>query len=214
MTSPGPGQAGPPGGGRFYLRLVSPDAPESCTGVLRVLIPGSGGTPADCTVSYAHDADVRCVVDPGPAAQPGGLVSALTSAAVPAEAVTDVVFTHRHPGWHQDSAAFPNARIHDHRAVLPGGGTARSPSSLSLAPSIRLIATPGRGSGDLTVLVGTPLGVVALTHLWWSADDSARGPGASHSGPLQDSRRRVLAIATHIVPGHGREFRAGPDTPL
>lgn len=214
MSSPGPGPAGPGGGRRFYLGLVSPDAPESCTGVLRVLIPGCAGIPASCTVSYAHDAEVRCVIDPGPIAQPGGLVSALALAGVPAEAVTDVVFTHRHPGRHQDTAAFQNARVHDNRAVLPGGGTARSPSGLSLAPSIRLIATPGRGADDLTVLVGTALGVVALTHLWWSADDSGRGLAASHSGPLLDSRRRVLAIATQIVPGHGRQFRAGPDTPL
>jgi hypothetical protein len=74
MTSPGPGSAGRGGGRRFYLGLVSPDAPESCTGVLQVLLPGSGDTPASCTVSYAHDAEVRCVVDPGPTPQPGGLV--------------------------------------------------------------------------------------------------------------------------------------------
>jgi glyoxylase-like metal-dependent hydrolase (beta-lactamase superfamily II) len=192
---------------------VSPDAPESCTGLLKVLVPGSDAS-ASCTVTYARDAEVRCVVDPGPAAHPRGLVAALISAGVPAEAVTDVVFTHRHPEWPHDSATFPNARVHDHRAALPADGAARSPGGLSLAPSIRLIATPGRGAGDLTVLIGTPFGVVALTHLWWSADDSGHAPGATHSRSLDNSRRRVLAIATHIVPGHGPEFRAGPDTPL
>lgn len=68
-----------------------------------------------------------------------------------------------------------------------------------LSPSIRLLATPGHTPQDLTVLVGTADGIVALTHLWW-ADD----------GPLKDP---YAADADRIVPGHGTPFTPGYETP-
>jgi glyoxylase-like metal-dependent hydrolase (beta-lactamase superfamily II) len=53
-----------------------------------------------------------------------------------------------------------------------------------------------------------------FTHLWSSATEplDSRHPAVQSS--LQAARRRVLAIATRIVPGHGPSFRPGPDTPI
>jgi hypothetical protein len=62
------------------------------------------------------------------------------------------------------------------------------------------------------VLAGTPQGVVAFTHLW----NDAAAVGDRHAvdlDRLHAGRRRVLAVADIIVPGHGPAFAPGPSTP-
>jgi glyoxylase-like metal-dependent hydrolase (beta-lactamase superfamily II) len=76
-----------------------------------------------------------------------------------------------------------------------------------------LLATPGHTPQDVTTLVGTPDGVVALTHLWWTADGPAEDPYAPDREQLRASRERVLAVADRVVPGHGAAFVPGSDTP-
>ena len=83
---------------------------------------------------------------------------------------------------------------------------------MELAPSIRLLATPGHTPQDLTVLVGTPDEVVALTHLWWTADGPDDDPYAPDRDLLREQRSRVLALADRVVPGHGPAFVPGDGT--
>jgi len=61
--------------------------------------------------------------------------------------------------------------------------------------------------------VGTSDGVIAFTHLWWSADGPAEDPLATDSSALHTNRLRVLQLATQIVPGHGAPFTPNEKTP-
>jgi glyoxylase-like metal-dependent hydrolase (beta-lactamase superfamily II) len=91
--------------------------------------------------------------------------------------------------------------------------TGRPADGVHLTPAVRLLATPGHTPQDITTLVGTPDDVVALTHLWWTADGPAVDPYAPDREQLRQQRQRVLDLATLLVPGHGAPFRPGSATP-
>jgi len=82
-------------------------------------------------------------------------------------------------------------------------------------PGLRLkvLETPGHTREDITTLVRTDDGLVACTHLWWSASGPAEDPLASDPSALHRNRVRVLQIAALIVPGHGAAFKPTPETP-
>ncbi len=191
------------------------DRPAAATASLHVLFDGYVGGTVASTVTFAADGDVRVVIDPGMVPDPRlAILDPLAALGVAAEEVTDVVLSHHHPDHTLHAALFANARVHDHWAVYKGDlWTSRSAEGVELSPSIRLIETPGHTPQDITTLVGTPDGVVACTHLWWSASGPAEDPYATDPAALHAGRRRVLEIATLVVPGHGPPFTPTLATP-
>jgi glyoxylase-like metal-dependent hydrolase (beta-lactamase superfamily II) len=127
--------------------------------------------------------------------------------------VTDVIVSHHHPDHTINVGIFENARVHDHWAIYEGElWTDRPADGAVLSPHVRLISTPGHTAQDITTLVETDNGVVALTHLW--ADESSESdPLAEDLEALHANRQRVIAMATLIVPGHGAAFEPGAATP-
>jgi len=178
-----------------------------------VLHEGYGSDRVASTVGYAEDGDVRVVTDPGMVRSPSLILDPLRALGVEPEAVTDVVFSHHHPDHTLNAALFPNARFHDHWAIYSGDRwTWRDAEGYALTPSIRLIRTPGHTAEDITVLAGTRDGVVAFTHVW----NDAASEGDRHAvdlDALRLGRRRVLAVAGIVVPGHGPAFVPDAGTP-
>jgi glyoxylase-like metal-dependent hydrolase (beta-lactamase superfamily II) len=130
------------------------------------------------------------------------------------EDITDVVFSHHHPDHTVNAALFPGARIHDHWAIYRNDTWQPRPAEgFELSSSIRLIETPGHTPQDITTLIGTTSGIVALTHLWWTEQGPAEDPFASDTAALHAGRARVLGIAARIVPGHGVSFTPDARTP-
>ena len=126
----------------------------------------------------------------------------------------DAIFSHHHPDHTLNAALFPNARFHDFWAIYQGDTWEDQPAEgYELSPSIRLIETPGHSSQDITTLVGTNMGIVAFTHLWWSAEGPADDPLAADMSAIHTNRERVLQVATLIVPGHGVPFTPDETTP-
>jgi glyoxylase-like metal-dependent hydrolase (beta-lactamase superfamily II) len=166
------------------------------------------------TVSLVRDADRVVVVDPGMVADRELILGALRERGVGPEDVTDVVVSHHHLDHTLNIALFPVVPVHDFQSVIEGDVFTRRPADgLHLTPSIRLLATPGHTPQDITTLVGTADDVVALTHLWWTAEGAADDPYSPDREQLRQQRERVLDLATLVVPGHGAPFRAGPATP-
>jgi glyoxylase-like metal-dependent hydrolase (beta-lactamase superfamily II) len=165
-------------------------------------------------VSFVRDGEVLAVIDPGMTPQPADILGPLKSLIDSPEAVTDVVLSHHHPDHTLNAALFPKARFHDFWAIYQGAHwTSRAAEGYSLSPSIHLIETPGHTPQDITTLVTTSDGVVAFTHLWWSAEGPPDDPLASDLASLHRNRARVLELAQLIVPGHGGPFKPGPATP-
>src|SRR5712691_11531528 len=74
---------------------------------------------------------------------------------------------------------FEGARFHDHWAIYEGDlWTSRDAEGFRISPGVSLIRTPGHTQEDITTLVETDSGLVAFTHMWWSADGPAEDPYA------------------------------------
>lgn len=162
------------------------------------------------TVTLIVDGETVIVVDPGMVADRGALLAALAAHGPRQEDVTDVVFSHHHPDHTVNAALFPNARIHDHWAVYQGDHWLdRDAHGAVLAPSVRLLRTPGHTSEDISTIASTADGVYACTHAWWSAAGPEEDPLGTDAAALKASRGLLQRVATVIIPGHGAPFRAG-----
>lgn len=166
------------------------------------------------TVTLIIDGTGVIVVDPGMVASRTALLAALAGHGPQASDVTDVVFSHHHPDHTVNAALFPAARIHDHWAVYAGDRWIdRDADGAELAPSVRLLRTPGHTAQDISTVASTPGDVFACTHAWWTAAGPADDPLGSDAGALRVSRDLLLSFATVIVPGHGAAFRPDHSTP-
>ena len=162
------------------------------------------------TVTLIIDGGAVIIVDPGMVADRGTLLAALTAHGPRPEDVTDVVFSHHHPDHTVNAALFPNAKIHDHWAVYDGDRWLdRDAEGAVLAPSVRLLRTPGHTSEDISTVASTADGVYACTHAWWSAAGPEEDPLGTDAAALKASRDRLRAVAAVIIPGHGAPFRPG-----
>ena len=109
------------------------------------------------TVTLIIDGDAVIVVDPGMVASRAALLAALAAHGPAPEDVTDVVFSHHHPDHTVNAALFPAARIHDHWAIYEGDRWVdRDAHGAVLAPSVRLLRTPGHTAEDISTVASPP----------------------------------------------------------
>ncbi len=192
----------------------SHDAPRERSARLDVLVPGYVGDRVGSTVVLVRDGDRVVVVDPGMVAARSAILDPLRALGVDPDDVTDVVLSHHHPDHTMNIALFARAAVHDVMATYRGDiWDDRPAEGFEITPSIRLIETPGHSLQDITTLVGTPEAVFAATHAWWSAQGPAEDPYSPDPAALASSRRRILAVADVVVPGHGPAFRPSTGTP-
>ena len=171
---------------------------------------GSGGERVGSSVTLIMDADRVIVVDPGMVSGRDALLSAVAGHGPGPDDVTDVVFSHHHPDHTVNAALFPNARIHDHWAIYQGDRWLdRDAHGAAIAPSVRLLRTPGHTLEDISTIASTPNGVYACTHAWWSAEGPEEDPLAVDAAALKASRDLLLGVGAVIIPGHGAAFRPG-----
>lgn len=122
--------------------------------------------------------------------------------------------THGHVDHVSNNNLFPQATFFAGRDRSTGDQHSRidyADGPIGLAAEIRLIPTPGHTSEDISVLVNTEVGVVAIVgDLFEYADDTSDETWAlstSNAEAQRASRASILAIADVIVPGHGAMFR-------
>lgn len=185
------------------------------TAQLDVLHTGYADERVASTVVLVRDGDAVIVIDPGMVATRAAILDPLARLGVDPGDVTDVVLSHHHPDHTVNIALFEHARVHDVQAVYRGDSWQDAEPDRDLAPSVRLLATPGHTPQDVSTLVATPDGLVVCTHLWWTAEGPAEDPYAPDRALLAAQRERVLALApVLVVPGHGAPFAPGPSTPV
>lgn len=163
------------------------------------------------SVSLVVDGAVVIVVDPGMVADREMILGPLRGHGLAPEHVTHVVITHHHPDHTINVGLFPNAEVVDFWARYRGDQWIdHEGEGYRVSQRARLILTPGHTVQDATLLVETDAGVVAFTHAWWRSDRSPEvDPLAEDQRALEASRRRILAEADLVVPGHGEPFATG-----
>ena len=159
-----------------------PDRPSAATASYKVLYTGYASPGVAATVGFIQDRERRVVTDPGMVPHRSLILKPLGELGVGPEQVTDVVFSHHHPDHTLNAALFPNARFHDHWAIYHHDSWHwRDAEGYQLTRAIKLIRTPGHTLEDITILAGTPQGVVAFTHLW----NDAAAAGDRHAVDLE-----------------------------
>lgn len=192
--------------------------PTARTARVDILVVGSltstdGGVRSSCTL--IRDGDVAIVVDPGMAESARSILDPLEALGVRVEDVTDVVLGHHHPDHTIHAGHFPNAAIHDHWAIYRGTDWENSDAEgRVLSPSVVLARTPGHTPEDISVLVGTPEGIVVCTHAWFNAMTAVEEENGEDRDVQHHSRAELVAIADEIIPGHGPRFLPSEATPV
>ncbi len=185
------------------------------TAQLDVITVGYADDRVASTCTLLRDGDSIVLVDPGMVARRELLTAPLAELGIGVGDVTDIAISHHHPDHTMNVALFPNARVHDFMATYEADlWIDHEEGDFRLTDSIRLTPTPGHTQEDVTTLVTTGSGLVALTHLWWGADGPTEDPFAADPAVLSASRRRILELApAQIVPGHGAPFVPSSSTP-
>ncbi len=167
------------------------------------------------TVTLLRDNDRIIVVDPGMVAARSLILDPLRSHGIEPGQVTDIVLSHHHLDHTINVGLFPQARVHDFQATYVDDQWIDHEPDFALTRHIRLLATPGHTREDLTTLVETDSGLVALTHLWWAADGPAEDPFAPDREQLAQERIALLARQPiTVIPGHGAPFAPSESTPV
>lgn len=177
----------------------------------RQLIPGmadDGARKVAGTVVLIQGENATVVADPGMVTDRALIVDALKNAGVSPEDVTHVFISHHHPDHTVNIALFPNAEVVDFWARYKGDMWSDHADGYEIAPGIKVIRTPGHTEEDASLVVETTEGTYVLTHLWWLPDMTPeKDPLASSQEQLDANRKKVLAIADWIIPGHGKMFQ-------
>jgi glyoxylase-like metal-dependent hydrolase (beta-lactamase superfamily II) len=180
---------------------------------LYVLHEGYGDGRVAATTCLIVDGDRRIITDPGMVRDRRLLLDPLAEAGFTPDSVTDVVLSHHHPDHTLNAALFQSARVHDHWAIYCGDTwTWRDADGYAVSDNVTLVRTPGHTDQDITTVAVTDQDLVAVTHLWNTAD-SAGDRHATDLAQLHANRDRVLRFATLVVPGHGPAFRPTGSTP-
>jgi len=144
------------------------------------------------------------VVDPGQA-DPAILIIALEKHGLKPEDIDYVFLTHSHLDHSKNTAIFPNAKVVDawgirnHDIEDSHGG-----DGYELLPQVKIITTPGHSHDHASLLVETDQGRVLVGgDLYWHSDFTpAEDPYAWDQKELEKSRRKALAMADFLIPGH------------
>ena len=139
---------------------MSTDAPLARAARFDVLLEGSPGPACASTCSLIREGDTAIVVDPGLAPSQAAILDPLRALGLEPDDVTDVVLSHHHPDHALNVALFPSARVHDHWAIYDFAGRWDDVEAEGrvLAPSVRLLRTPGHSAEDISTQVGTATG--------------------------------------------------------
>lgn len=178
----------------------------------REFVPGAtpdGARKVASTITLVLGPEIVLVADPGMTADDAWdeTLQKMRALGVRPRDVTHVFISHHHPDHITRLGLFPNAEIVDHWGLYESDVWSDHPDEFELAPGIRVFQTPGHTHEDASLVVETPEGVYALTHVWWMPGyEPAVDPLAEEPETLEASRQKILRLADWIVPGHGAVF--------
>ncbi len=178
---------------------------------IKILIKGYASTDTNghscSTIVLIRDKDMRMIVDPGTLPNQDLLVEKLKEEGLTVNDINIVFITHSHVDHYRNIGMFPKAKTLDFWGWWEGD--IWKEASENISENLKIIKTPGHSSDNVTLLVKTDKGNVAICgDVFWKENFPQDDPYASDKGKLKESRKKVLEIADYIIPGHGEMFKS------
>ena len=158
-----------------------------------------------CTTTLIQNGDMIIISDPGILANQQIMIDALAKENLTVADITHVFITHSHMDHYRNIGMFPTAKAIDYWGIWHEDKVDNLPKKLT--DDIAIVNTPGHNYDNLTMIVTTAEGKIAIVgDLWWSERGPDIDPFASDMVKLRKSRLKILAMADYIIPGHGKMF--------
>ena len=173
---------------------------------VKVLVPGYTSEEGDeentqCTITLIKDKDINMVVDPGTIKDRQILIDALKKEGLSIDDINYVCITHSHMDHYRNIGMFPKAKALDFYGIWEKDIV--DDWEPRFTEDIEIIKTPGHDRTNITLLVKTDKGIVAIVgDVFWKENKPDEDPYADNTEKLKESRELVLKKADFIVPGH------------
>lgn len=159
------------------------------------------------TMSLVQDKNINMVVDPGVVKNQKIIIDALKKEGLKIADINYVFITHSHLDHYRNIGMFPKAKIVEYFGIWDKDIDATNWKK-NFTNDIKIIKTPGHNYDNLTLLVKTTKGIIAICgDVFWKENYPKKDPYATDLASLQKSRGKVLKLANYIIPGHGKMFK-------
>jgi len=176
-------------------------------------VDSAGVLRAGGTVTLVNAEGTWIIIDTGGPSERSVVLDALDQNDLVPESIDYVVCTHGHIDHVGNNNLFSHATflLGQDRSVGDAFETldALSGGPLELAPGVQLMWTPGHTSEDISLLVTTNRGLVAVVGDLFENEDIGDESWVSYSRDPEQQRQyraEILMLADFIVPGHGAMF--------
>ena len=162
------------------------------------------------------DGKLAILVDPGANRQL--LLKSLEKNGLTPEDIDIIFLTHYHPDHILNIRLFPDKDIYDGNTIYSNDKEVEYSGNIPHT-NIQVIPTPGHAHEHCSLLIETKKGKIAIAGdvFWWTSGEEQKtdrenllkheDPYAKDKGALIESRKKLLAAADYIIPGHGKMFR-------
>lgn len=158
------------------------------------------------TITLVKDEDIVMVVDPGVLEDQKILIDKLKGEGLTIDDVDIVCITHSHIDHYRNIGMFPKAKTLEYYGLWDKNTVADW--SEDFTNDIKIIKTPGHSDNSITLLVKTDKGIVAICgDVFWKENLPEKDEYANDQEKLEESRKKVLASADWVIPGHGGMFK-------
>ncbi len=189
---------------------------------IKILVPGyarekNGSEFASSTVTLIRENGINVIVDPG--LDRKKLLAALSEEGLSVKKINYVILTHNHSDHCLLAGIFAQAKIIDANVIFSWDGKNVGHEGKVPRTGIKIIKTPGHDQFHCSVLVKTKkFGNVAVAGdvFWWWDKQKQKTDRQSllkledlyvkNKKQLTASRRKILAMADYVIPGHGEMF--------
>lgn len=159
------------------------------------------------TMTLVRDKDIVMVVDPGVLESQQMLIDALKKEGLTVNDVNVVCITHSHIDHYRNIGMFPTAKTLEYFGLWDKNTV--EDWNEQFTDDIQIIKTPGHNYDNITLLVKTDKGIVAVCgDVFWKKNYPEDDPYATDKDKLKESRKKILDMADWIIPGHDGMYKA------
>lgn len=154
-----------------------------------------------------RDGKKNILVDTGSPSEDKKIITALKKEKLMPKDIDIVIITHPHADHVGNNFLFKDALFVDSLGEFRRDKFFLAQAERKLTENVRITKTPGHALEDISVIVRTEKGVIAVIgDVFWKAGDN-KLIQVENTKKLAQSRKKILKIADWLIPGHGKMFK-------